>query len=736
MRCELCKARKVKCDRAKPACSWCARRNRECVYLERQKPGSRITFGLELEAQVNRTQARLAELERRFEEHLASASTTDQLGETPPAPVVPALEPRCRDRRARSRWRHGPPPPHPSALGVALRPERRLPAAAAIRVRAAAASAAPPPPLRHDSSTASSGGFLTPHTTHPALPASALPTDADELPPQDMLYTLTDLYFKHCNTWSPILERKTVFAVLDNFPHVAQEDRVLLHAIVATTLRFFHDPRLSADAKARQYAASKRAVQVYSLDHLSVPALRARVVLCLDVLGTHNGPCGGMLVASLGQAAKQLGLCDETSVFLASPGSGSGAPGGSNDISSRSGLVRKLTTSQPQSWIEDESRRRLCWMVYILDKYATMAAAMTPGYTLVDHCVRRVLPCSYDLFSRDIPVETHWFGGSPAELEAPDAGARLAAINKSENLGSFSYHCEVIRILSRAHAFATTPLDVYSPPKPPPGATPTAASTLPSTAGCKAYLASTAACPPPPTSPPSLGGIVQDVRAAEGLDLLGPLFALSLWVAARVLLVDAAVAAGPVDPMIDLFIVTLEDMGRHWDVARCYAAILSRVVARARGGDGTWSAMRRSAHDLLNLTMATPGISYLSFGEKLGGLRKKQPASDTHTALRVASFKNYAAYMGTPIFREGLGELKDLANSSPRSSPQGTAIMCSETLWWRCHRRMISDILTTAGWTVQHLGIKEVPVKHVRWDIARLERDGSLVYDGGSGKLV
>ncbi|CAI4214439.1 unnamed protein product [Parascedosporium putredinis] len=130
------------------------------------------------------------------------------------------------------------------------------------------------------------------------------------------------------------------------------------------------------------------------------------------------------------------------------------------------------------------------------------------------------------------------------------------------------------------------------------------------------------------------------------------------------------------------------------------------------------------------------GISYLSFGEKLGGLRKKQPASDTHTALRVASFKNYAAYMGTPIFREGLGELKDLANSSPRSSPQGTAIMCSETLWWRCHRRMISDILTTAGWTVQHLGIKEVPVKHVRWDIARLERDGSLVYDGGSGKLV
>ncbi|KAI1034277.1 hypothetical protein LB503_012444 [Fusarium chuoi] len=69
--CEMCKARKVKCDRAEPACSWCARHNRACVYLERQKPGAgRNGFSIELEAKVNRIDALLQALGRRVEEHI------------------------------------------------------------------------------------------------------------------------------------------------------------------------------------------------------------------------------------------------------------------------------------------------------------------------------------------------------------------------------------------------------------------------------------------------------------------------------------------------------------------------------------------------------------------------------------------------------------------------------------------------------------------------------------------
>ncbi|KAL2106187.1 hypothetical protein VUR80DRAFT_7085 [Thermomyces stellatus] len=276
-------------------------------------------------------------------------------------------------------------------------------------------------------------------------------------------------------------------------------------------------------------------------------------------------------------------------------------------------------------------------------------AAVTTGYTLADAEVRRVLPCSYDLFSRDVPVETDWFG-SARDLEG--GAPRLAAVNRSGNLGSFSYHCEVVAILSRVHDFATTPLDVGSPAD-------TAAwrnryrqldaaldgwlQSLPgeyrgTSALChsdpasrvanwfllhSAYVVAVVRLHAPAAYPMlqsplfvpsdyavqrcvsavrSLGGIVQDVREAGGLYLLGPLFAFSLWVAARLLLVDAAATACPVDPMVDMFIQTLDDMGRHWQVATCYSTILARVVQRGRQGDGTWGVMRRSAHDLVSLS--------------------------------------------------------------------------------------------------------------------------------------
>jgi uncharacterized protein (DUF488 family) len=57
--------------------------------------------------------------------------------------------------------------------------------------------------------------------------------------------------------------------------------------------------------------------------------------------------------------------------------------------------------------------------------------------------------------------------------------------------------------------------------------------------------------------------------------------------------------------------------------------------------------------------------------------------------------------------------------------------MCAETLWWRCHRRLIADRLTVDGWTVTHLLAVEKSERHVLWDAART-LDGNLVYDAGT----
>jgi uncharacterized protein (DUF488 family) len=58
------------------------------------------------------------------------------------------------------------------------------------------------------------------------------------------------------------------------------------------------------------------------------------------------------------------------------------------------------------------------------------------------------------------------------------------------------------------------------------------------------------------------------------------------------------------------------------------------------------------------------------------------------------------------------------------------AFMCAETLWWKCHRRMLSDRLTVDGWSVVHLLAPGKRELHQVWDIAR-EVDGRLMYDGG-----
>jgi uncharacterized protein (DUF488 family) len=86
--------------------------------------------------------------------------------------------------------------------------------------------------------------------------------------------------------------------------------------------------------------------------------------------------------------------------------------------------------------------------------------------------------------------------------------------------------------------------------------------------------------------------------------------------------------------------------------------------------------------------------------------------------------------MSTPTFREGLEELEAMGEKAEGGGGGGVAIMCSETLWWRCHRRMVADALVVRGWDVRHLGIKTgEAMKHVLWDIARVDDGGGLIYD-------
>jgi len=105
--------------------------------------------------------------------------------------------------------------------------------------------------------------------------------------------------------------------------------------------------------------------------------------------------------------------------------------------------------------------------------------------------------------------------------------------------------------------------------------------------------------------------------------------------------------------------------------------------------------------------------------EELGGRRREK--GDRHPAWRAAAFRAYAGYMETESFRRALSDLEAEASRRP------TAILCAEALWWRCHRRLISDALVVRGWQVLHLPQGRA---HELSPMARVDADGVLVYDG------
>ncbi|HZP95040.1 MAG TPA: DUF488 domain-containing protein [Candidatus Limnocylindria bacterium] len=127
--------------------------------------------------------------------------------------------------------------------------------------------------------------------------------------------------------------------------------------------------------------------------------------------------------------------------------------------------------------------------------------------------------------------------------------------------------------------------------------------------------------------------------------------------------------------------------------------------------------------DALRAALTEAGIAYMHL-PGLGGRRDPHPGSP-HTALRVEAFRGYADHMSTPEFQADLARLQAVAAAT------STAYMCAETLWWRCHRRMLSDLLTVSGWDVIHLLGPGKSEPHRLWDVARAV-EGGLVYDGGA----
>jgi uncharacterized protein (DUF488 family) len=119
------------------------------------------------------------------------------------------------------------------------------------------------------------------------------------------------------------------------------------------------------------------------------------------------------------------------------------------------------------------------------------------------------------------------------------------------------------------------------------------------------------------------------------------------------------------------------------------------------------------------LREALDGISYVHAPE-LGGRRSNEPGEERYACIRVAAFRSYAARMTTGAWQDALADA--LALPTP-------CFMCAETLWTRCHRRLIAEQLHARGVEVVHLLSPTRREPHVPWSVAET-REGKLYLCG------
>jgi uncharacterized protein (DUF488 family) len=129
--------------------------------------------------------------------------------------------------------------------------------------------------------------------------------------------------------------------------------------------------------------------------------------------------------------------------------------------------------------------------------------------------------------------------------------------------------------------------------------------------------------------------------------------------------------------------------------------------------------------DTLPVALRARGIDYEHVAA-LGGLRgrRKDIAPDVNGFWENASFHNYADYAMGEEFRAGLARLVDMGRE------RRCAIMCAESVWWRCHRRIIADYLLASGEEVFHIVSGDVPEPARITPGAQPGPEGALVYPG------
>ncbi|KAK9482548.1 fungal-specific transcription factor domain-containing protein [Lipomyces starkeyi] len=402
--CTICKQRKVRCDRVRPACGWCTKNGISCVYAEKRKPGLKAGFSRDL----------IERLERLETVVLTNVQSIQSL---------------------QSQWERSPltASAHTSSI-------RNIPdSAPTISVDGRQSDDSPSTSVQSDCSS----------------PAVASVRSQNDLPSGDILRMVVQLYFDNVNSWIPVLDRdKTWSRLFPSSTNSREPDApILMYAILAAAVRFLPDELLSEEMKKDYHACARQKITLLTLELPTVESLEAMIVLAIDTVGEFNGPKCWAILSMISSVTLKLGLnrekLDSGTLTPLNPESG-------QSISTKG--VPILPESIDAA--SEERRRRLFWAAYILDRYSSVSSSF--NFNIPTSEVMRRLPSPPQSSLTDSLCQLSsqsWLSCmSRTQVRIPSRGTT----EESTAPEPFAYEIELLGIISAIHEFLRRPINIQS----------------------------------------------------------------------------------------------------------------------------------------------------------------------------------------------------------------------------------------------------------------------------------
>ncbi|KAG8165974.1 hypothetical protein KVR01_004526 [Diaporthe batatas] len=446
--CQSCRRKKAKCSRRLP-CSQCERQNLQCVYDERKlKPGLRSGAIEHLSQRITALenmflgqgilwQQNVNQIWRRLDDISPGGATGSSTQDSGCSMSGASLKERTAQLR--------------KSLLSSIPGDRK---SQVLPPEGPQTAIDPTPDTRRNQ---------TEHVQ--ARPARKLGATygEDELPPDDVLFSLVEIYFRLIHPWVPMLHVRNFRQRMKESSQRGQITTIC-HAIVSICSRFSDDARLGYDSEARTLRAkrSRDTVILQSMQSFSVENLQALIIVAFDTIGSGRSPSAWSVVGSMTRTVEQLQL----SVEPVDEGPHRSADNFQNQIK------RAAFLPPARDWSELEERRRVFWNIFLMDRFCSFATGWNLSLTSAD--VKRRLPCEGALWEAGEALETPtpFFGvsdkynqastPSPSQShhqknKAPVDEMRLPAARAEsedqESLGGFAYCIEATESLSLVTSF-------------------------------------------------------------------------------------------------------------------------------------------------------------------------------------------------------------------------------------------------------------------------------------------